>query len=120
MKKHFWKLSTILWICIILYLSFFTTVDPNGLPIFENQDKVGHFLFYAILTAVLIKTFSVELIKNPPIFIAIVFAFFFGAVIEILQHYATEDRFGSIWDLIFNTLGILIIGFIAKKRLNGN
>ena len=76
MKKHFWKLSTILWICIILYLSFFTTVDPNGLPIFENQDKVGHFVFYAILTAVLIKTFSVELIKNPPIVIAIVFAFF--------------------------------------------
>ena len=120
MKKHFWKLSTILWICIILYLSFFTTVDPNGLPIFENQDKVGHFVFYAILTNILIKTFSVELIKNSPQVVAIVFAFCFGAVVEILQHYATEDRFGSIWDLFFNTLGILIIGFSAKKRLNGN
>ena len=105
---------------IILYLSFFTAVDPEGLPMFENQDKVGHFIFYAILTSILIKTFRIELIKNSPIVVAIVFAFCFGAVIEILQHYATEDRFGSFWDLFFNTLGILIIGFIAKKRLNGN
>lgn len=120
MKKHFWKLSAFLWMCIILYLSFFTAVDPEGLPMFENQDKVGHFVFYAILTSILIKTFSVELIKNSPQVVAIVFAFCFGAVVEILQHYATEDRFGSIWDLFFNTLGILIIGFIAKKRLNGN
>ena len=120
MKKHFWKLSAFLWMSIILYLSFFTAVDPEGLPMFENQDKVGHFIFYAIFTSILIKTFSVELIKNLPIVSAIIFAFFFGAVVEILQHYATEERFGSIWDLIFNTLGILIIGFIAKKRLNGN
>ena len=120
MKKHFWKLSAILWMCIILYLSFFTIVDPGGLPIFENQDKVGHFVFYAILTGILIKTFTNELIKNRPIVIASVFAFCFGAVVEILQHFLTEDRFGSIWDLIFNTLGILTIGFISKNRLNEN
>ncbi len=77
MKKHFWKLSAFLWMCIILYLSFFTAVDPGGLPMFENQDKVGHFIFYAIFTSILIKTFSVELIKNSPIVSAIIFAWLF-------------------------------------------
>lgn len=104
----------------IIFSAFFTIVDPGGLPIFKNQDKIGHFVFYGIFTGILIKTFSVELIKNRPIVIASVFAFCFGAVIEIFQHFLTEDRFGSIWDLIFNTLGILIIGFISKNRLNEN
>jgi len=117
--KNILEIKCLLWMCIIS-ISAFHCCDPEGLPMFENQDKVGHFVFYALLTSILIKTFRIELIKNSPIVVAIVFAFCFGAVIEILQHYATEDRFGSFWDLFFNTLGILIIGFIAKKRLNGN
>ena len=64
MKKNLWKILTLLWASIIVYFSFFTPYDPEGVGFFEHQDKVGHLIFYAILTYGLIKIFRQEIIED--------------------------------------------------------
>jgi VanZ family protein len=115
-KKNLWKILTLLWASIIVYFSFFTPYDPEeGVGFFEHQDKVGHLIFYAILTYGLIKVFRQEIILNEPLKLASSIGFVFGVIIELIQHYFTTLRVGSVMDALANGFGIILIVMLVHK-----
>lgn len=107
MKTYFWLLFSILWAGLILYLSFIRPVSLGGTPWFDHQDKLGHFVFYAVLGLSLIKTLSKEITIQSPFISGMLITFIFGALIELGQHFLTTDRDGSWRDVFANGLGIL-------------
>jgi len=119
MKKflsNYWK-SIIVVICI-LYLSFTSPSTFDGIPTFENEDKLVHLLMYGGLTGMLIFDFrqSVKKIKehiSSFILSCIVFPILLGGLIEILQPRYFAPRTGSWGDFAFNTIGVFIgLGFM--------
>lgn len=110
MKNYIWLFLSIIWTGLILYLSFFNPVNINASePWFENQDKIGHFVFYAVLSLVLIKTLSQEIVIQNSITVGAIVAFIFGVLVEFTQHFFTLDRDGNILDAFANGLGIVIL-----------
>ena len=106
---------TLLWASIVVYFCFFTSYDPEGEVFIEHQDKVGHFIFYVILTYGLIRVFKEEIILNEPSKFASSIAFVFGLIIELIQHYYTTHREGSLMDAFANGFGIILIVMLVHK-----
>jgi VanZ family protein len=109
MKNYFWFVCSLTWAGLIVYLSFFNSiidVDASE-PWFENQDKLGHFIFYAVLSILLIKTLSIEISLQDPINIGALISLVFGVLIELGQHFFTNDRNCDLMDVVANGSGIL-------------
>lgn len=117
MKNYFWFVFSLVWAGSIVYLSFFKPVSLHAeAPWFENQDKVGHFVFYAVLSVLLIKSFSQEIIIQNPLSTSTQLAFAFGLLIELGQHFLTHDRDGSFMDVLANGLGIFLVAVLIKAK----
>ena len=116
MKNYFWFVCSLTWAGLIVYLSFFNSiidVDASE-PWFENQDKLGHFIFYAVLSILLIKTFSEEISLENPVNIGALISLVFGVLIELGQHFFTNDRIGDLMDVVANGSGILLIVVLIR------
>jgi VanZ family protein len=110
MNNYFWLILSIIWAGLIVYLSFFNPLSEDNVESwFKNQDKLGHFVFYALLSLGLCKTFSQEIIIQNPLIINAMVALIFGVLIELSQHFFTYDRDGNFWDALANGLGILFM-----------
>ena len=111
MKKFFinyWK--SIAVVSCILYLSFASPSTFDGIPSFNNEDKLVHFLMYAGLCCMLIFDFRLarnnQNIKLPAGYLlCLVFPVLLGGTIEILQP-MYFGRGGSWFDMTANVLGI--------------
>ena len=82
------------------------------------DDKIAHFLMYAILCFVFFL--SLETLKNKSsLVVAIVLAIGFGTVIEILQSIVSIYRTTEVLDIVANCLGVLTMAIIvyAKKEV---
>lgn len=115
MKNYLWLLLSLAWSGVIVYLSFMRPVSAEGIPMFEHQDKLGHFIFYAVLSLSLIKTFSQEIFTLSPIILGATTAFAFGGLIELCQHFFTLDRYGSMMDALANGLGALLTALLINN-----
>lgn len=123
---YFWK--SILIISIILYLSFAPPSTFNGVPTFENEDKLVHILMYAGLTGVLIFDFRRYAKTNKMsivafILICLLFPVFLGGAVEILQPMYFAPRTAEWFDWFSDIAGMLIgwtgIRFITPKLSKG-
>ena len=114
MKNYFWLVCSLVWAGLIDYLSF---SNPNSVglePWFKYQDKLGHFIFYAVLSMLLIKTFSEEIVIQNSMWSIALVALVFGVFIELGQHFFTHDREGDYMDALANGLGILLMVVLIK------
>lgn len=107
--KNYWKSITV--VSSILYLSFAPPSTFDGIPSFNNEDKLVHFLMYAGLCCMLIFDFRVARNNQNVKFLAgyllcLVFPALLGGSIEILQP-LYFGRGGSWFDLSANIVGIL-------------
>tara|TARA_B100000900_G_C20408935_1_gene645988 strand:- start:52 stop:432 length:381 start_codon:yes stop_codon:yes gene_type:complete len=123
MKNYFWLFCSLVWAGLIVYLCF---SNPKSVGIgrwFKYQDKLRHFALYAVLSMLLIKTFSKEiLIQNSTTCGAFV-ALVFGGLIELVQLFFTHDRQGDYMDAFANCMGILLMVVLIKaypKRFDFN
>ncbi|OFX42657.1 MAG: hypothetical protein A2X05_09335 [Bacteroidetes bacterium GWE2_41_25] len=71
-------------------------------------DKIAHFGMYFILMSVIIFETRKATLKRFSLFLMALFPFFYGTLLEILQSTITTTRNGSLYDVIFNTLGIIL------------
>jgi VanZ family protein len=124
--SHYWK--SILFVSVILYLSFAPPSTFKGIPTFENEDKLVHLFLYFVLTSILIFDFR-QFAKNNHLstitftLICIVFPIILGGAIEILQpiYFAPRtaewlDWFSDIAGVLLGWLGMsLITPILAKK-----
>jgi hypothetical protein len=108
MKNHFWLVCSIVWAGLIVYLRFLNPIIDDLKPWFEYQDKLGHVIFYALLSMLLIKTFSKEVSLQNPINIWTLTSHVFSLFIEMGQHFFTNGPFWGfnvftgqwIWDTL--------------------
>ena len=94
-------------------------VPDLGLPKFQlfEIDKLVHFIMYFSLT--ILWSFAAKNFYNSN-FKLLLFAIFFGFVLEIFQHILTFGRYFDLGDLLANSLGVIfgiIILYYIKKKL---
>ena len=109
MKNYFWLVCSIVWAGLIVYLRFLNPIIDDLEPWFEYQDKLGHVIFYALLSMLLIKTLSKEISLQNLINIGALISLVFGVLIELGQHFFTNDLVGDLIDVLANGSGILLI-----------
>ena len=104
-----------------LFLIIFSLIPvPDlGLPKFQlfEIDKLAHFIMYFSLT--ILWSFAAKNFYNSN-FKLLLFAIFFGFVLEIFQHILPFGRYLDLGDLLANSLGVIfgiIILYYIKKKL---
>ncbi len=110
--------KSIVWAAIILFLSVFNISTPNSVKdyIIPHFDKIVHLSLYAIFSFLLL----LENKKSNPIYIRLLFAIFYGILMELFQHLFTKYRSMEFLDLLANTGGVFLGYFIfnqLKKKL---
>ena len=113
------------WILLITILSLVRFPDDpvKGLEI-PHIDKFVHFTFYFV-TAILACFFLEEALPkqitfNKILLISLLFAWFYGIIIEVLQSTITTARSGDVQDVWANCLGALIGVMLLKLWFSGN
>ena len=110
MNNYFWLVLSLVWFGLIVYLIFFNPlIEDNAEPWFKHRDKLGHLIFYVLLSFFLSKSFYQEIILQNPLFSGVKVSLKFGFVIELGQHFFTYNRYGSISDILANAPRILLI-----------
>lgn len=112
LKKQFFLIS-------VLYttaLAVVCLIKLNNLPNIGVSfgDKIFHLLAYLVLTFLWVNTFiyNFKLKKVFAIVYGGVFCMAFGIIIEVLQGSVTSYRSSDIYDVLANTLGVLIMVMI--------
>ncbi|GGZ74136.1 VanZ family protein [Algibacter mikhailovii] len=110
------KLILISAIGYTIVLATLSLVRLNNLPDggISFADKIFHCLAYALLTlfwfAVCAWTLNVR--KKSAFVSVIIFAILFGIIIEVLQHTMTDYRELDVYDILANTLGVMLASLI--------
>lgn len=95
-----------------LGLAFVSLISLRELPKpdIESGDKLFHFFAYFVLTLLWFNAFSSKekWKRKQTILKASVFSFVFGIIIELLQSTFTSTRASDVYDVLANTLGILL------------
>ena len=104
---------------LFLILLSLVPIPDLGWPIFKlfEIDKLVHFVMYFSLT-ILWCLASENFYKSN--FKLLLFAIFFGFVLEIFQHILPFGRYFDLGDLVANSLGVIFGIFILyciKKKL---
>lgn len=112
---------TLLLSLIILYLSLKDANELNKVQFLDipNFDKFVHFCMYFALMSVAIFETRKSPGRSPSLLLLALYPFLFGVIMEILQKTITTTRSASIFDVIFNTIGILISVLIWILILRG-
>ena len=106
-KKNIFSIIVAL---IIMYLSLTSSDTFEKVSFFTIPflDKIVHFGMYFVLTSVIIFENRKTLISILHLYLIALIPFFYGILMEILQSILTVSRSGSLYDVIFNSAGILI------------
>jgi len=78
----------------------------------SGNDKIIHFLFYAVFVLLLCLAKRKSHLKMKHNLLIVVFAILYGIVIEVLQGVLTKNREADFRDALANSLGA-IVGFIC-------
>ncbi|WP_299106376.1 VanZ family protein [uncultured Tenacibaculum sp.] len=118
-KKLFKDNSIIIAIGVTISIAILSLAKLGKYPLpisFSNIDKIEHAIAYFFLTL-----FWLLALKNKvSIAIIVLCCFAYGIIIEVLQGVLTTYRFAEYYDILANTIGILIAFiffrvFIVKK-----
>jgi VanZ family protein len=99
----------LLWSAIVFYLCL---TDVKALPsvAMDGFDKLSHFIFHFVFSALWYSTFAAwkpeNSIKNRCVTVAL-FSFFYGVLIEFLQHFCTDGRQADWKDVLGNSMGAI-------------
>lgn len=118
---RFWK--SIIITLGILYLSFAPPSTFNGVPSFNYEDKLVHFLLYSGLTCLLIYDFNKNrnYTKLAFVLICIAFPIILGGLVEILQPLYFAPRTAEWFDWFSDIAGVLVgwlsMHFLRKLKI---
>ncbi|MCF7559256.1 VanZ family protein [Sabulilitoribacter multivorans] len=110
------KFALIIAIFYSLVLAFVSLIKLNNLPDVGVSfgDKIFHFLAYFVLTFLWFNTFinTYKFKNRRAIIFSIVISVVFGIIIEVLQETITVSRALDIYDVLANTIGVLIASLV--------
>ena len=108
--------ATILYTIVIAVLSLVNL--GNNFPTLNTgfNDKIAHFLFYAIFCLMWFLSFKSFDLKRS-LLIALFFSILFGTVIELIQGIDSIGRTKDVFDFFANIMGaISMAGLIYTKN----
>ena len=110
MNNYFWLVLSLVWLGLIIYISFFNPlIEDNAEPWFKHRDKHGHCVFYALLSLFLSKIFTQEIITQNHLFSRAKVSLIFGFLIGLGQYFFTYDHYVTLLDVLANEQGILLM-----------
>jgi VanZ family protein len=75
---------------------------------FPNFDKIVHFgMYFTLMSAIVYENRSLFK-RNRVAFLMGIIPFIYGVLMECCQYLFTQTRTADLFDVIFNTLGILV------------
>ena len=93
-------------------LIFASLVKPENIPDIDvdYSDKIFHFLAYGLLILLWFSAFfyHFNLKETKSIVYAAIFSVIFGIIIEVLQYELTTYRSFDVYDVVANTLGVIL------------
>ena len=103
-----YKYSIIISVIICyLCLKASSSFDKVNVFSFPHMDKIVHFcMYFGFMSVLILETYVIAKKKHSILILALI-PLFYGIVIEILQGLLTTTRSASVYDALFNTLGIL-------------
>jgi len=101
--------ALIVWSLMIIILSVLP-VSEDRMSIFEHEDKVVHFVLYAIHCVLLIACLNNY--QNRKYAIAIIVSILFGVAMEFTQGVLNTERHFDYFDIIANISGSFIGSFL--------
>jgi len=104
-KNKFSIIVALLILCLSLLGS--GTLEKVDFLDMSFTDKIAHFGMYFGFTSVIIYENRKQMMLSGVIIFAALIPFFYGILMEFLQEFTTSTRKGSIYDVIFNTCGII-------------
>lgn len=85
---------------------------------FKSSDKFLHILAYFVLSSIWYFSLK-EKIKKPSFkYTLIVCMIIYGIILELLQGGMTTYRTGDFYDVIANTIGIILASLLFNKLIN--
>jgi len=100
-------------------IAVLSLISNDDVPHFgaKNEDKIFHFIAYALLALLWYKVCLNYKYKHP-IIIAFIVSITYGIILEVLQGQFTAGRDSSLMDIVANSLGVTIVALILtfKKK----
>ena len=105
-------------------LIFASLVKPENIPDIDvdYSDKIFHFLAYCLLTLLWFSAFfyHFNLKEKKAMIYAAMFSIIFGIIIEVLQDKLTIYRSLDVYDVVANTLGVILgVSVLVIKKFIG-
>ena len=107
-KKTYFQV--IFWLCLLSTI-FLSLMPITGQQLFELQDKIGHATVYATLYFLVVQAYGHRL----PLWLLVIVIVAFGLCMELAQS-MTSYRYGDPWDLLANTVGVVVIWLVFSAR----
>ncbi len=111
--KYLGWLPLIIWVCIILGLSF-SSFDQAAKYDIPGIDKVAHFGMFFVLA--LLAIIQVKR-KRLTILNVVVFSIFLAAITELVQHFFIDNRHGNWLDFLSNLAGLGSGIFLMQHKI---
>ena len=105
--------ATTLGYTILLAFASLAKINHQSTFHIEFEDKIVHFLAYAILCFLVFLSFSLQKINKSLIYAAL---FAFGIILEFIQGVMPHARVSELLDVVANTLGILVMTAILRWK----
>ena len=111
MVRVYWK--AIGWSLLVILVSILPAEEIPGIKfeIIPHFDKVVHFIMYAILTILILQKNHVlfgKIRQTTLLIFTALYAFFLGFFLELIQNCFLIGRIFDIFDVMANTIGILV------------
>ena len=114
----FWK--TIIWTCVVLFLSLSSgeNLPHTSWLEFLHIDKVVHFIMYFVFALVLIHDSQhyskIRLNHRQIILISVLIVIGWGGFLEILQRIPSIRRDSDFFDFLANTVGAVVASLLYR------
>jgi len=109
-----WSLPIVIVYLIALTIGSLGHVSSVPTLGFSFDDKIYHFLAYAVLTVLLFNYIRFTAVKHK-ILVSAGIAFVYGIIIEVLQSTVTDFRTPDYYDVLANTAGIVCVMLLLIK-----
>lgn len=104
------------WTFVILIgcLTSGENIQNVDLPILSYDKFLHALLYFALLILWLFYFYISKTLNQNKYKLVFILCFVYGVIIEFLQHILTDDRTADIFDVLANTVG-LILGMLTFK-----
>ena len=115
MLKKYWIHILSVGYSLSLAVASLVRINHDAILNIQFQDKILHFVAYAVLCLLAFFSFHVQNINNS-IWYSVLFPLIFGIILELLQSVTPNVRVTDALDILANTLGILVMAFLLSWK----